>query len=85
LRAAYDCFARSPALRIVARLMGVPLTRDAFLANRDQFYLVAFDPTDEPTLPPLPADLVWIWLVPAALALVLLGRRRRRHSREAMG
>ena len=28
-------------------------------------YILRFDPTDEPTPPPLPADLVWLW--PAAL------------------
>lgn len=83
LNAAFDCFARSPALRLVARLIGVPLTREALRANREQFLLVAFDPADEPTPPPLPADLAWVWLVPAALVLVLLGRRRMSHATEA--
>lgn len=74
--AAYACFARSAALRVVARLIGVPLTRETFRAGRSQFILLAFDPTAEPTPPPLPTDLAWVWLVPAALLLALLGRRQ---------
>ena len=48
------------------------------LAKKDRIYYLRFDPTDEPTPPSLPADLVWLW--PAVLlALVtawLLTRKR---------
>ncbi len=77
LHAAYDCFEQSPALRAIARLLGVDLTRESFLAHRERFYLVTFDPTDEPTPPPLPADLRWIWLVVLALVAVALRARHR--------
>lgn len=54
-----------------------PIPED-ILAKKDRIYILRFDPTDEPTPPPLPADLVWLW--PAALlALVaawLLNRKR---------
>lgn len=44
-----------------------PTTED-ILAKKDRFYWLRFDPTAEPTPPPLPADLVWLW--PAALGVV---------------
>jgi deazaflavin-dependent oxidoreductase (nitroreductase family) len=77
LHAAYDCFEHSPGLRAMARLLGVELTRESFLANRERFYLVTFDPTDEPTPPPLPADLRWVWLVVLTLTAALCWFRRR--------
>ena len=77
LHAAYDCFEQRPVLRAMARLLGVDLTRESFLAHRERFYLVAFDPTDEPTPPPLLADLRWIWLVVLALVAVALRARHR--------
>jgi deazaflavin-dependent oxidoreductase (nitroreductase family) len=40
-------------------------TEEDILAKKDRIYYLRFDPTDEPTPPPLPADLVWLW--PAAL------------------
>jgi len=53
-------------------------TAEDILAKKDRIYYLRFDPTDEPTPRPLPADLVWLW--PAALlALVtawLLTRKR---------
>ena len=46
-----------------------PATED-ILAKKDRIYWLRFDPTDEPTPPPLPADLVWLW--PLAVGAVLL-------------
>jgi deazaflavin-dependent oxidoreductase (nitroreductase family) len=42
------------------------------LAKKDRIYYLRFDPTDEPTPPPLPADLVWLW--PAALFALFTAR-----------
>lgn len=78
LNAAYDCLEHSPALRFIARLLGITLTREEFLARQDQFHLVTFDPTDEPTPPPLDADLRWVWFV--ALAGVCAGWFARRRA-----
>jgi hypothetical protein len=54
-----------------------PVPED-ILAKKDRIYYLRFDPTDEPTPPPLPADLVWLW--PAAMFALftawLLTRRR---------
>lgn len=84
LNTAYDCFEQSRALRVVAQLLGVPMTRATFLDHREQFCLIAFDPTDEPTPPPLPADLAWVWPVAlTALALGWLSQRRPQRAARA--
>lgn len=46
------------------------------LAHKDAIYMLTFEPTTEPTPPPLKNDLVWVWAVLAGMCL-LLGRRRR--------
>jgi deazaflavin-dependent oxidoreductase (nitroreductase family) len=43
-------------------------TPEDILAKKDRIYWIRFDPTDEPTPPPLAADLVWVW--PAALVIL---------------
>ncbi|MBN1964372.1 MAG: nitroreductase family deazaflavin-dependent oxidoreductase [Anaerolineae bacterium] len=49
------------------------------LAHKDRIYLLTFDPTGDPTPPPLPADLTWVWWVGGVLlALLWLLRPRRR-------
>jgi deazaflavin-dependent oxidoreductase (nitroreductase family) len=45
-------------------------TAEDVLNKKDRIYWLRFDPTDEPTPPPLPADLVWLW--PAAVVAVVL-------------
>ncbi|MCZ7542452.1 MAG: nitroreductase family deazaflavin-dependent oxidoreductase [Anaerolineae bacterium] len=73
----------SPAMRRWAEALGAPVTREAFLAEKGRFYWITFDPTDEPTPPPLEVDLAWVW---GLLAVVVLGRlagrvaRRRRRE-----
>lgn len=47
------------------------------LAKKDRIYWLTFDPTDEPTPPPLEADLTWVWLVVAALWVGMRWMRRR--------
>jgi deazaflavin-dependent oxidoreductase (nitroreductase family) len=45
-------------------------TPEDILAKKDRIYWLRFDPTDEPTPPPLPADLLWLW--PVALIVVIV-------------
>jgi deazaflavin-dependent oxidoreductase (nitroreductase family) len=45
-------------------------TTEDVLAKKDRIYWLRFDPTDEATPPPLPADLVWLW--PAIVVVVVL-------------
>jgi len=52
-------------LRSFLDSLDIEPTEEDILAKKDRIYYLRFDPTDEPTPPPLPADLVWLW--PAAL------------------
>jgi len=59
-----DVFAfynQNPLFRAFLRVIGLPSERDMILAHHDQLYLMTFDPTNEPTPPPLAADLIWVW------------------------
>lgn len=52
------------------------------LAKKDRIYWLRFDPTDEPTPPPLQADLWWVWIVVFNVAANLLAWqiKRKRHA-----
>ena len=50
--------------------LGIDPTPEDILAKKERIYYLRFDPTTEPTPPPLPADLVWLW--PVGLAVVLI-------------
>ncbi len=39
-------------------------------ANKDRIHIITFDPTDEPTPPPLEADLKWVWGMVAGFFLL---------------
>jgi deazaflavin-dependent oxidoreductase (nitroreductase family) len=60
LNEALDVYENNPIMKRWAAMCGFTFTREAFLARKDQFYLITFDPTDEPTPPPLETDLVWV-------------------------
>lgn len=76
---AYDLMQGSRYFRVLEALIGFDLTREEFIRARDRFRLLTFDPTDQPTPPPLEADLRWVWPLLAAglFAGRLLFRRRR--------
>jgi deazaflavin-dependent oxidoreductase (nitroreductase family) len=77
LAEAFEMVEQVPAFRAWFGLMGLEVSRAAFLVERERFHLVTFDPTDAPTPPPLPADLVWTWgALGVLLALGWLFRRR---------
>ena len=69
---AYDFLAHMPVMKRWAGALGVQLSRDELIAHKDDFILISFDPTDEPTPAPLEEDLVWAWPVLGA-ALLLVG------------
>ncbi len=54
---------------------GVQDSEADVIAKKDRIYMLSFDPTDEPTPPPLQADLLWVW---AVLGVLLTFRRRGR-------
>lgn len=73
-------------LRQIWAAMGIELDRESFLANREAFHLLLFQPVrgeQHDAQPPLAEDLLWVW--PALLGglvalggLLLWGRRRNR-------
>lgn len=78
-------FARTnPAMRAMLKVAGFDLTLDRFLAQKDRFTFVIFEPTDQPTPEPLRADLVWVWrvLLPACLLALALVVRMVRPQRD---
>ncbi|MBZ0294633.1 MAG: nitroreductase family deazaflavin-dependent oxidoreductase [Anaerolineae bacterium] len=58
---------------------GAEPTNADVLATKDDIYFLTFDPTTDPTPPPLEADLWWVWpLVLAVFSLLILGSRSAR-------
>lgn len=50
-----------------------------WLLKKDRLYFLRFDPVDEVTPPPLPADLVWVWpFAILGIAAMILGFWKRR-------
>ncbi|MGQ9910355.1 MAG: nitroreductase family deazaflavin-dependent oxidoreductase [Candidatus Flexifilum sp.] len=77
---AWDFAERSPFMRAVMKLTGAKLTREQFISQKDRFILLTFDPTEEPTPPPLPADLSWAlsaFTALLAIGVLVAGRRRQ--------
>ena len=60
----------NPSMRMVMKSAGFGLTPEQFLAQRERFTFVTFDPTDQPTPEPLKFDLAWVW---AALWILAAG------------
>jgi deazaflavin-dependent oxidoreductase (nitroreductase family) len=60
----------NPSMRMVMKSAGFNLTMEGFLAQKEHFTFVTFDPTDRPTPEPLRADLVWVWALLLPLALI---------------
>ncbi|MFC1466266.1 MAG: nitroreductase family deazaflavin-dependent oxidoreductase [Candidatus Brachytrichaceae bacterium NZ_4S206] len=84
LAEAYGFVESSPAFRWFVKALGFDLSREQFLAQKERWWLVTFDPTDEPTPPPLPADLWWVTaLASSAFLLVALVTRLRRRPNPA--
>ncbi len=68
---AFGYIESSPAMRAWTRVLGVNLDRESFIAGKEGFCLVTFDPTTESAPPPLKADLKWLWpIMVACLAIV---------------
>jgi len=63
LTQAFDFAMSNPSMRMVMKSAGFGLILEQFLAQKDHFTFVTFDPTDHPTPMPLRSDLVWVWAV----------------------
>jgi deazaflavin-dependent oxidoreductase (nitroreductase family) len=60
----------NPTMRNMMKMAGFEMTLEQFLAEKERFIFVVFEPTDAKTPPPLPADLVWAWAVLLAVCLL---------------
>jgi len=74
LAEAFEFAMSNPTLRAVIHALGFGLTLEQFLAQKQRFTFVTFDPVDHPTPAPLPVDLVWVWLALLPLGLLLAWR-----------
>jgi len=63
----------SSMLELYLDFLDISPEPEDIIAKKDRIYWFRFDPTVEPTPPPLEADLVWIWPVTLLATLVLLG------------
>jgi deazaflavin-dependent oxidoreductase (nitroreductase family) len=70
LAAAFEFAMSNPMMRAVIQSIGFKLTLDEFLAQKERFTFVTFDPTDQPTPEPVKADLAWVWLLILLISLV---------------
>jgi uncharacterized protein len=59
----------NPTQKMVMKSIGFDMTLDQFLAQKERFTFVTFNPTDRPTPKPLQANLVWVWAVLLHFAL----------------
>lgn len=73
----YGFVATNPLIRHFWKLLGFDMNLSSFLAYKEQYHLLTFDPTEEATPPPLAADLTWIWPIIVALSLLLCFRKRK--------
>jgi deazaflavin-dependent oxidoreductase (nitroreductase family) len=60
----------NPSMRMVMQSAGFGQTLEQFLAQKERFIFVTFDPIDQPTSEPLKADLAWVWGLLLPLALI---------------
>jgi deazaflavin-dependent oxidoreductase (nitroreductase family) len=71
LTEAFEFVTNNPTMKKWVQVLGFRLNLDEFITQKDRFFLITFDSIDEPTPPPLKADLKWIWLVIMIIILVL--------------
>ncbi len=86
---AWNVAVKSTPIRAIMKLMGISMTHDEFVAQKDRFILLTFDRTDEATPPPLEPDLKWVPsvvlnIVGTFVVQAMIGRwiKRRREQSE---
>jgi len=60
----------NPSMRKVMKSAGFGQTLEQFLAQKERFTFVTFDPTDHSTPEPLRSDLAWVWGLLLPLTLI---------------
>lgn len=66
----FDYAESHPTLRRIWEALSIDFSRESFLADKERYHILTFEPTTEPTPPPLKVDLWWVW--PAAVVGVFL-------------
>ena len=72
LRRAFAWAQSNPTMQRMMKLAGFAMSAEQFIAEKERFTLVIFEPTDQPTPSPLKADLVWVWALSLPLCLWLV-------------
>ncbi len=69
----YELFKRRdpPLLNWYINSLDIQHNHSDIIAKKDRIYWVRFDPTPEPTPPPLDEDLKWVWVVTAVSLITL--------------
>ena len=62
----------NPLVQQWTKELGPETARRRFVAQKERFFVLTFDPTDEETPAPVKVDLVWIWGVVIAVPLLAL-------------
>lgn len=81
LAQALELVEANPTLRQWIKSLGVAVDREAFLREKERFFLITFDPIEEMTPTPLQVDLAWVWFVTLPALLLPLIRKRCTLSR----
>ena len=68
----------APLLRCYLASEGIADTPGDLVRNRERLHVRRLDPTSQEGPPALEPDLVWLWLVPAALAALRVARATAR-------
>ncbi len=72
LAEAFEFAMSNPSMRVVIKTFGFDPTLEQFLAHKDRFTFVTFDPIEQPTLEPLKVDLWWLWMILVPLCFFLI-------------
>lgn len=73
LRGGWEVAEHSPIIRGFMKQTG--LSWESLVTQQDRIIILTFDPTDEPTPPPLQANLSWVLVVALPIALSVLLQR----------
>jgi len=83
LEDAYSLVTLNPLVQQWTKELGPEAARQRFLAEKERFFVLTFDPSYEATPTSVDADLVWVWgvvLAALGLAFALLLRIARRNA-----
>jgi deazaflavin-dependent oxidoreductase (nitroreductase family) len=84
LSALFDYAESHPTLRKIWEALSIDFSRESFLADKERFHILTFEPAAEPTPPPLTADLWWLWPAAAVAGLAAVWFFRRMWRMEPM-